>query len=149
MALAAGLAAQAALAQPPSERQKEYLKFIKAQAKQLRSADKPPATRAEWEAQSRELRDNLQHAFGPFPQKPCPLEPKVLGVLQRDGYRIEKILFQTLPGVWMTANAYVPARPERFWGRLVFKLGWHLEFLFQVERGLVTASRRIRRLSTK
>ena len=34
--LAAGLTTQAALAQPPNERHKEYLNFIKAQAKQLR-----------------------------------------------------------------------------------------------------------------
>jgi cephalosporin-C deacetylase-like acetyl esterase len=34
-----------------------------------------------------------------------------LGVLQRDGYRVEKILFQTMPGVWMTASAYVPDKP--------------------------------------
>ena len=26
--------------------------------------------------------------------------------MQRDGYRVEKIVFQTLPGVYMTANAY-------------------------------------------
>jgi hypothetical protein len=46
------------------------MNFIKAQAAQLRSADKPPATR-------------------PFPEKTCPLQPKVLGALQRDGYCVE------------------------------------------------------------
>src|SRR5476649_2584230 len=98
-------------AQPPNERQREYLNFIKAQATQLRSADKPPATREEWQARRRDLRDNLQRAFGPFPEKACPLQPKVLGILQRDGYRVEKIIFQTMPGVWMTASAYVPDKP--------------------------------------
>src|SRR5687767_7757673 len=85
VALAAGLAAPSTLARPPNERQKEYLNFIKAQATRLRSADKLPATREECEARRRELIDNLQRAFGPFPEKPCPLQPKVLGVLQRDG----------------------------------------------------------------
>ena len=47
-------------------------------------------------------------AMGPFPDKPCDLEPKVVGVLKREGYRIEKILFQSRPDVWVTANAYVP-----------------------------------------
>ena len=99
--------------QTPNERQREYLNFIKAQAAQLRSADKPPATREEWEARRRDLRDKLQQAFGPFPEKACPLQPKVLGVLQRDGYRVEKIIFQTMPGVWMTASAYVPDKPGK------------------------------------
>jgi len=97
----------------PADRQREYLNFIKAQAVELRAADKPPATRAEWEARRGEIRDKLQRAFGPFPDTKCPLEPKVLGVLQRDGYRVEKILFQTMPGVWMTASAYVPDKPGK------------------------------------
>ena len=105
--------AQSVSAQAPNERQQEYLKFIKAQAKKLRSLDNPPATREEWDTRSRKLRGHLQRAFGPFPEKPCPLKPKVLGVLQRDGYRIEKILFQTLAGVRMTANAYVPDKPGK------------------------------------
>jgi cephalosporin-C deacetylase-like acetyl esterase len=104
---------QPLLAQAPNERQREYLTFIKAQAAQLRAADKPPATRDEWEARRLDLRDQLKQAFGAFPEKACPLEPKVLGVLQRDGYRVEKIIFQTMPGVWMTASAYVPDKPGK------------------------------------
>src|SRR5215831_1157987 len=99
-ALLAALAATPLLAQTPNERQRQYLDFIKAQAAQLRHADKPPATREEWEQRSRDLRDKLRPAFGTLPEKACPLQPKVLGVLQRDGYRIEKLLLQTMPGVW-------------------------------------------------
>lgn len=98
---------------PPTERQQEYLKFIRAEAAKLRAADKPPATREEWETRRGEIRQGLQRAFGTLPEKPCPLEPKVLGVLQRDGYRVEKIIFQTMPGVWMTASAYVPDKPGK------------------------------------
>jgi cephalosporin-C deacetylase-like acetyl esterase len=100
-------------AQAANEPQREYLNFIKAQAAELRAADKPPATRAEWDVRRRNLRDQLQRSFGPFPEKTCPLQPKVLGILQRDGYRIEKIIFQTMPGVWMTASAYVPDKPGK------------------------------------
>jgi len=106
-------AAQPLFAQGPNERQREYLNFIKAQAAQLRAADKPPTTREEWETRRREIRVRLQQAFGSFPQKACPLEPKVLGVLERDGYRIERLIFQTMPGVWMTASAYVPDKPGK------------------------------------
>src|SRR5207302_3284392 len=54
------------------------------------------------------LRAAMFEAMGPFPDKSCPLEPKVVGVLKRAGYRIEKVVFQSRPDVWVTANAYVP-----------------------------------------
>jgi cephalosporin-C deacetylase-like acetyl esterase len=107
------LGTQPLVAQTPSERRREYLEFVKAQAAQLRAADTPPATREAWEARRSEIRDKLQQAFGRFPGQACPLEPKVLGVLQRDGYRVEKLIFQTMPGVWMTASAYVPNKPGK------------------------------------
>jgi hypothetical protein len=37
------LAGQPLFAQAPNDRQREYLNFVKAQAAQLRAADKPPA----------------------------------------------------------------------------------------------------------
>lgn len=86
-----------------------FLEFIRRQAAELRAADTPPATLGEWEQRRAELRRQLQAAWGEFPAQPCPLEPRVLGTLQRDGYRVDKVVFQTRPGVWMTANAYVPA----------------------------------------
>lgn len=100
-------------AQTPKDGQREYLNFVKAQAAQLRAADKPPATREEWDRRRREIREKLQQAFGSFPESKCPLQPKVLGVLQRDGYRVETLIFQTMPGVWMTASAYVPDKPGK------------------------------------
>src|SRR5205807_3100128 len=47
-------------------------------------------------------------AMGALPDRPCDLEPKVVGVLKRGGYRVEKLLFQSQPDVWVTASAYVP-----------------------------------------
>ncbi len=113
LAILASISSTPLLAQPPTDRQREYLNFIKAQAVQLRVAEKPPATREEWDARRSDIRKNLQQAFGAFPEKKCPLEPKVLSVLKRDGYSVEKLIFQTMPGVWMTASAYVPDKPGK------------------------------------
>src|SRR5205823_6870828 len=44
------------------------------------------------------------------PDQKCPLDPQTHGTLRRDAYAVEKLIFQTRPGVWMTANAYVPDR---------------------------------------
>jgi cephalosporin-C deacetylase-like acetyl esterase len=103
------LAVAPATAQEPKPGQ-EYLAFVKKQAAEMRKDDRSPATAEEWQRQRQELRAKLLAAWGGFPDQPCPLEPKVLGTLQRDGYRVEKLIFQTRPGIWMTANAYVPDR---------------------------------------
>src|SRR5947208_10910183 len=97
-------------AQPPS---KDYLAFIRKSAADLRANDRPPATADEWQARRAELRKHLLAAWGGFPTEPCPLDAKKLGELKRDGYRVEKVIFQTMPGVWMTANAYVPDKPGK------------------------------------
>src|SRR5262249_17413180 len=46
--------------------------------------------------------------------KPCPLEPKVVGTLDRPKYRIEKLIFQSRTDVWVTANVYVPKAGKKF-----------------------------------
>ena len=90
-----------------------FLDFVRRQAAELRAQDKPPATRAEWEDRRAALRERIQEAWGGFPATPCPLQPRLIGTLRRDGYRVEKIVFQSRPGIWMTANAYVPDRPGK------------------------------------
>jgi dienelactone hydrolase len=82
--------------------------FLRARGAALRAGDAPPASRAAWEERRAKLRAAMFAAMGPFPDKACPLEPREVGVLKRSGYRIEKLLLQTRPDVWMTASAYVP-----------------------------------------
>jgi cephalosporin-C deacetylase-like acetyl esterase len=86
-----------------------FLDFVRAQAAQLRQSDRAPATLADWQTRRDELRRRLVDAWGPFPAEPAPLAARKLGELQRDGYRLERIVFQTFPNLWMTAHAYVPA----------------------------------------
>lgn len=82
--------------------------FIQKQAEALRAGDKPPATLTEWNARKRRLREAMATAMGPAPDKPCELSPHVVGTLKRSGYRIEKLLFQSRPDVWVTGSLYVP-----------------------------------------
>jgi dienelactone hydrolase len=103
--LALLLALSPSAAQPPDQ---QYLNFIKKSAADMRKNDAPAASRDEWAEQRDALRKNLVAAWGGFPDTPCPLDPKNHGELKRDGYRVEKVSFQTRPGIWMTANAYVP-----------------------------------------
>ena len=86
--------------------------FVQKQALTLRADDRPSTTIEEWNLRRSALRADLLKAWGAFPESACELEPRQLGTIQRDGYRVEKIVFQTRPGVWMTANAYVPDQPK-------------------------------------
>jgi len=86
-----------------------FEQFIRAQARKLRENDNPPKTREEWNQRRKTLPDQILAAIGPVPEKPCDLEPRLLGMLERDGFRIEKLIFQSRPDVWVTASAYVPA----------------------------------------
>ena len=102
----------------------EYLDFVRAQAAALRANEHLPATKREWQAEKKRLRGQLEAAWGGFPWDEPPLKPAKLGELQREGYRIEKLVFQTLPGVWMTANAYVPNRKGKLPALLMVHGHW-------------------------
>jgi dienelactone hydrolase len=90
-----------------------FLDFIRRVADELRKEDRPPTSLAEWKTSKEVLRKNLLAAWGGFPEKPAPLEAKTLGEIKRDGYRIEKVTFQTWPGVWMPANLYLPEKASK------------------------------------
>lgn len=82
--------------------------LMRAQTLHLREKDEAPKDRKAWEAQRAGLREHMFHHMGSFPEKACDLQAKELGVLKRDGFRIEKLTFQSRPDLWVTANAYVP-----------------------------------------
>ena len=48
--------------------------------------------------------------MGLWPMWPkTPLEPKVFGKVERDGYTIEKVVLETFPGFTLSGNLYRPA----------------------------------------
>lgn len=68
-------------------------------------------TAESWSAWGSRARTELCRAVGAFPEK-TPLNPQVLGVLRRDGYWIEKVIYQSRPRFFVTANLYVPEDGE-------------------------------------
>jgi dienelactone hydrolase len=97
----------------PPEARKWFLKYIHATVDTLRAADAPIKSLDEWRTRKVAIRQGLREAWGGLSATACELNPQVVGSLKRDGYRIEKVLFQTLPGVWMAGNVYIPDwKPE-------------------------------------
>jgi len=65
-------------------------------------------TKAEWLQRREEVRAGLIHALGGFPEERCPLNAGITGRIERDGYVIEKLLYQSRPGFYVTAAVYAP-----------------------------------------
>ena len=49
--------------------------------------------------------------IGGLPETKTPLNARVTGTIPMDGYRIEKLVFESLPGIHVTALVYVPDGP--------------------------------------
>jgi cephalosporin-C deacetylase-like acetyl esterase len=64
-------------------------------------------TKADAEVYVRWVRARIQDCFGPWPEK-TPLNPRVSGIVDRDAYHIEKIVFESRPQFFVTGNLYVP-----------------------------------------
>ncbi|VAW24287.1 hypothetical protein MNBD_BACTEROID01-2945 [hydrothermal vent metagenome] len=61
----------------------------------------------DWLARQKKVKGLLMDAVGPLPEK-SPLNPKVTGVIYRDGYRVEKIIYESLPGFYVTSCLFIP-----------------------------------------
>jgi len=64
-------------------------------------------TKADAEGYIRGVRAKIASCFGPFPDK-TPLNAKVTGKVERDTYTIEKVIFESRPEFFVTANLYLP-----------------------------------------
>jgi dienelactone hydrolase len=57
------------------------------------------------------IRARVLEIIGGLPSERTPLDARVTGTVPMDGYRIEKVLFQSRPGLHVTALLYVPDGP--------------------------------------
>src|SRR5688572_23681351 len=64
-------------------------------------------SRAEWEQRAQKIREQVLVSCGlwPLPEKTA-LHAKVFGRIERDGYSVEKVYFQSYPGFYVAGNLY-------------------------------------------
>jgi hypothetical protein len=70
----------------------------------------PVVTSADqWLQRARDIRQHVLVSCGlwPFPEK-TPLQAHLFGRVERDGYSIEKVYFETWPGLYLAGNLYRP-----------------------------------------
>ena len=66
-------------------------------------------TKEDWEKKRPELRRQLLEMIGLWPLPPrTDLKATVTGKVETDRYTVEKLHFQSLPGLYVTGNLYVP-----------------------------------------
>jgi hypothetical protein len=71
----------------------------------------PATTKAEWEKQSRAIRERVLVATGLWPMPPKePLKPVIHGRIDRGDYTVEKVFFASLPGHYVSGNLYRPTK---------------------------------------
>ena len=75
-----------------------------------------PTSAEQWETTRKELRRELAEMLGldPMPAR-TPLKVEKTGEVKGDGFVVEKMHYQSLPGLYVTANLF---RPEKSEGRL-------------------------------
>ncbi|MCA8989350.1 MAG: acetylxylan esterase, partial [Planctomycetaceae bacterium] len=83
----------------------------------------PPATLEEWQALQPALKTQIQLSQGlwPLPER-TPLNPVVHGRIEGDDYIIEKVWFESFPGLVVTGNLY---RPKTITGKVPAILNPH------------------------
>jgi hypothetical protein len=65
------------------------------------------------------VRQTFLSILGGLPVYSGPLNPRVTGRIEAAKYTIEKIIFESLPGFYVTANLYRPNEPGRYPGILL------------------------------
>jgi len=65
-----------------------------------------------WQDRQRYIKETLVKIVGPFPEK-TPLNPKIIRTIQKDGYRVEHIVFESQPKFYVTSSLFIPSSPEK------------------------------------
>jgi dienelactone hydrolase len=88
--------------------------YFRSQVKQIAEASlKDYKTRADWEKARPELRRQFLDMLGLWPLPPrTDLHATITGKIETDRFTVEKLQFQSSPGLYVTANLYVPKTLE-------------------------------------
>ena len=94
---------------PPVDRRRTEVRHLN-----LPCAFVAPSTKEAWEKRARSLREHILVSMGLWPNPArSPLNAEITHRVERDGYSIENVRFQSLPGYYVTGNLYRPFGGDR------------------------------------
>ena len=67
--------------------------------------------RAEYDAYRRQMHGKMMAAMGEWPER-TPLNARTVATVKKEGYRIEKVIFESMPKLFVTANLFIPDSKE-------------------------------------
>lgn len=108
------LPAQAQLT-PAAERLRLFQAYLARRAEAITSAQAVALADTEaWKRKRAGVRQQMLYMLGldPMPAK-TPLHARITGQLERERYRVDKIVFESLPGLYVTGDLYVPKETGR------------------------------------
>lgn len=87
--------------------QEYFVRQLRAAEEKGNSLKQALKTKEQAEAHVKSIREKIATVFD-LPKEKTPLNAKVMDVVERDAYKIEKVIFESRPGFLVTANLYVP-----------------------------------------
>src|SRR5581483_8300010 len=81
---------------------------------------------ADVEARIARIRSTVWRLIG-GPLEKTPLNSKSVGTIDRGAYRIEKVIFVSQPGIFVTANLYLPQKRKGPYPGIILPLGHAME----------------------
>jgi cephalosporin-C deacetylase-like acetyl esterase len=82
-------------------------------------------TRDDWERFRDQRLSALRKSLGQVPPATKHLNVRTTGRIEGDGYRIENVVFESRPGLFVTANLYLPAKPTKSMPAVLFSHSHH------------------------
>lgn len=67
---------------------------------------------AAWQERQKFVRETLMDIVGPFPEK-TPLNARTVRTIDKGSYRVEHVIYESLPGFYVTSTLYIPAGLKR------------------------------------
>ncbi len=83
----------------------------------------------EWQDRQEVVKEKLLKIIGPFPSK-TPLNAKITGKIKRPDFRVEKVVFESMPGFYVTAAIFIPNKRKGKAPAILFASG-HTESSFR------------------
>jgi cephalosporin-C deacetylase-like acetyl esterase len=104
-------AAEESVRHDPKARYELFDKYLKRRAAEITRANLSAVNSIEqWKRERPRVFREMRYMLGldPMPAR-TPLQARVTGVVNRPTHRVEKIVFQSMPGFYVTGNLYLPA----------------------------------------
>lgn len=128
--IAATLAPTADPGTPPDGNERDYWndwpRYVTARMKEARAKRlaelQAMRTMNDVNARVERIRSTLWKLIG-GPCEKTPLKPQIVGTIDRGEYGIEKVLFESRPEVFVTANLYIPKQHKPPYPGIIFPLG--------------------------